>query len=89
MAQIHSLTDLARYRRHSLLSLRVYAVLLVAVGLAMWGLSRVVRLPRSLVVVVVGVLVFTVIGDVWNILHINAEIRRRMGPIIRQRRQQA
>ena len=84
-----SLADLARSRRHLLMSVRVNAVLLLVVGLVLWGLSKVMHLPRSLVIVIVGVLVFSVVGDVVHILHFNAQIRRRVGRSIRQRRQQS
>ncbi|MFW6154289.1 MAG: hypothetical protein ACOC95_03640 [Planctomycetota bacterium] len=84
-----SLTDLARHRRRSLASIPVALAMLVIVSLVLWGLSGIIHVPWPLVIIVLGVLVFSFVGDVVNILCINAESRRRRERSIRQRRQKS
>ena len=88
MAQTDSLTDLARSRRYSLASIPVNLAILVVVSLALWGLSRIIHLPRGLVIIVVGVTVFSLAGNVVNVLYINAQIRRRVGRSGRRKRKE-
>ncbi len=81
--------QMARNRRLSLTSSRVNGLVLLVVGLVWWGLSRILPVPRWLMGIIVAVTAFSFILDVVNVLCINARIRRRVGPAIRQRRQRS
>ena len=86
--EVHSWGQMARNRRLSLTSIRLNALVLLVVGLVWWGLSRIIHVPRWLMIVIVAVTAFSFIFDIVNVLCINAEIRRRVGPSVRRRRQQ-
>ncbi|MFW6154290.1 MAG: hypothetical protein ACOC95_03645 [Planctomycetota bacterium] len=85
MEETNSLTDLARWRRQSLTSIRFYAVMLLVTSLALWGLSRIIHVPRWLAIIVIGVTAFSCICEATNVLYLNAQLRRRLGRSMRQR----
>jgi len=68
------------------LSFRFYAVMLLVASLALWALSRIIHVPRWLVIVIIGVTAFSCVLEVTNVLYLNAQLRRRLGRSIRQGR---
>ena len=67
---------LAKNRRRSLLAMRVYIVVLVALVAVMLVLNRTLGLPSWIVWSVIGLQVIFLAFEVWNVAYLSVRLRR-------------
>jgi len=73
----HEPSALKRDRRKSVLAIRVYCAVLVAEVLLLWLLYAAVDLPGWIAAAILSLQSLFIIGDIVNILAIDAKLRRR------------
>lgn len=76
MERVETLKDWQRWRRHSLLALKIQTPLTVLLVLGLWALSHVVSFAAVLAVVsaCVGALAF--VGDLVNVIYCSHKIKQ-------------